>query len=212
MKCILGNKIIELNREETQGFAGNFSSTIIDLGTGDGRFVYENALRNPKNFYIGIDPAEKQLLIYSKKSVRKNLNNSLFVVGSIEVFPVELYKLADEIYINLPWGSLLEKIINPDDLLFDLFNKLLKTGGKINILFGYVPELEPGLTKKLNLPEIDKEYVQDILLSKYKKNGYETVSFEQLNRETIKKNNTTWSKKLTFGNNRPIYKICLIIK
>jgi len=29
---------------------------IIDIGTGDGRFVYQSARRNPNKFYIGIDP------------------------------------------------------------------------------------------------------------------------------------------------------------
>ena len=29
---------------------------IIDIGTGDGRFVYQSARQNPNKFYIGIDP------------------------------------------------------------------------------------------------------------------------------------------------------------
>jgi tRNA G46 methylase TrmB len=34
---------------------------IIDLGTGDGRFVYQSARQNPKKFYIGIDPNVRPL-------------------------------------------------------------------------------------------------------------------------------------------------------
>ena len=32
------------------------AGVIIDIGTGDGRFVYQSARRNPNKFYIGIDP------------------------------------------------------------------------------------------------------------------------------------------------------------
>ena len=51
------------------------NKTIIDLGTGDGRFVFKSAQANPNNLYIGIDPSEKQLQAYSKKINTNRLEN-----------------------------------------------------------------------------------------------------------------------------------------
>ena len=44
---------------------------IIDIGTGDGRFVYQSARRNPRKFYIGIDPNVRPLEKISEKIYRK---------------------------------------------------------------------------------------------------------------------------------------------
>jgi tRNA G46 methylase TrmB len=35
----------------------NFEKNFLDIGTGDGRYVYKSALLNPQSLYIGIDPA-----------------------------------------------------------------------------------------------------------------------------------------------------------
>ena len=44
---------------------------IIDIGTEDGRFVYQSARRNPNKFYIGIDPNTRPLEKISEKIHRK---------------------------------------------------------------------------------------------------------------------------------------------
>ena len=44
---------------------------IIDIGTGDGRFVYQSARENPNKFYIGIDANAKPLEKISMKATRK---------------------------------------------------------------------------------------------------------------------------------------------
>ena len=44
---------------------------IIDIGTGDGRFVYQSARQNPNKFYIGIDPNVTPLEKISEKIHRK---------------------------------------------------------------------------------------------------------------------------------------------
>jgi 16S rRNA (adenine(1408)-N(1))-methyltransferase len=48
------------------------AGVIIDIGTGDGRFVYQSARRNPKKFYIGIDPNVRPLEKISEKICRRN--------------------------------------------------------------------------------------------------------------------------------------------
>ncbi len=35
---------------------------VVDIGTGNGRFVYKNAKKNPTSFYIGIDPVSENMV------------------------------------------------------------------------------------------------------------------------------------------------------
>lgn len=50
----------------------------MDIGTGDGRFVYQMCQKNPEKFYIGIDPAQEPLQKISEKIYRKkNMEESI---------------------------------------------------------------------------------------------------------------------------------------
>jgi len=173
---------------------------IIDLGTGDGRFVYKNALKNPNNFHIGIDPSDK-FNKYQKKVNRKKLTNVQFITGSIEIVPKNLPK-ADEVYINLPWGSLLKIVIQPNN-----FPDLLKPEGLLQIIFGYHKNLEPSEAKRLDLPEISENYIKTYIIPKFEKAGFSLREFCVLEKKDLKKVETTWAKKLSFGNNRPVFKL-----
>ena len=157
MIVITGDKKNELDKETFRNICGKYEKVILDLGTGDGRFVFKNALKNKSTLYIGLDPAEKQIQIYSKKSNRRRLKNALYVIGSLENLPEELYSAFDKIFINLPWGTLLEKIVKSDEIYIEELATILKKNGEIEIIFGYLPELEPSETERLSLPLIENE-------------------------------------------------------
>jgi len=206
MKVIIGNKKGELSRTDIENLAKNFDKTILDIGTGDGRFVFEKAIKNPKNLYIGIDPAENQLKIYSKKANRKKLQNTVFAIGSIENLPPELFSLIDELYINLPWGTLLEKMVKMNELTAGNLSSITKKDGKMEIVFGYVPKFEPSETERLDLPDItEKENLEKILnsFSRY----FEITELRELDKKELGDLETTWAKKLKFGKDRKIHKI-----
>jgi 16S rRNA (adenine(1408)-N(1))-methyltransferase len=207
---IKGNKKIELTENNLIAHSKEYEEVIIDLGTGDGRFVYKSATENPTKLYIGIDPAEKQLEIYSKKAAKKKLYNALFLVGSIEVMPFDIPEFADKIYIILPWGSLLKNIVEPGPENISKITKLLKTEGNLHIILGYDPQFEPSETKRLELPEINYEYLRSTAIPKMEEYG--NLSLQQ--QKTIATDElfdfeTTWSKKLTFGSDRPLFQLIL---
>src|SRR5262245_62431274 len=91
---------------------------IIDLGTGDGSFVYQSALRHPDRFYIGIDAQSSALEKISEKIHRKPAKggapNVLFIQAAAEDLPSELDGVADEIHAHFPWGSLLRAMETGD--------------------------------------------------------------------------------------------------
>ena len=207
MKLVIGNKQKEISKSEFKKIADGFSHVEIDLGTGDGRFVFKNALLSPETLFIGIDPSEKQLEIYSKKSVRNKLKNVLFVVGSVENLPPELFSIANRIYIILPWGTLLEKIVKPTKNKVCELAGMLKSHGEIEITLGYSPEFEPSETKRLDLPEIDDELINNSIVPILKNCGFELKKLENIKKDQLKDTETTWAKKLKFGKDRQIYRI-----
>ena len=113
MKSVKGNKAVDISVENLKEVAAEYTSVHVDLGTGDGRFVYEAALKDQSTLFIGVDPVEKQLREYSVKSVRKKLSNVLFLTSSLENLPINLTEIADKVSVILPWGTLLGQIVNP---------------------------------------------------------------------------------------------------
>jgi len=208
MYIIKGSKKEELNKEQLLKLVEEHNGTIVDLGTGDGRFVFKQAVENPNHLYIGIDPSEKQLEIYSKEANKKRLTNILFILGSIERLPEELNNIADYMYINLPWGSLLESIVNPTKEGITTISNILKPNGTLEIILGYHDDAEPGETKRLALPKLEDSLITEEIYPAFGGFGkLELETYKTLEKEELKEIDTTWAKKLTFGKDRPIYKI-----
>jgi 16S rRNA (adenine(1408)-N(1))-methyltransferase len=205
MKLVIGNKQKELSKEEFEGLLSQYSYVVVDMGTGDGRFVYKSAISNPNTLFIGIDPSEKQLQIYSKKALRSKLNNALFVVGSIENLPINTQGFADKLNTNLPWGTLLMNVVKPTKETISKLYSLLKKDGEIDITFGYTPELEPSETKRLDLPVIGNELIKDNIIPLFESCNLVLQDYKELSKKELIDIETTWAKKLNFGKDRKIY-------
>jgi len=79
---------------------------IVDIGTGDGRFVYELAKKNPSKFVVGVDSNHENLIersarIYKRPS-RGGISNALFALASANELPVELNGLANQVFMENP--------------------------------------------------------------------------------------------------------------
>src|SRR3989344_38024 len=186
MIIVKGNKTEELSRGKLEELLNNYERVVLDLGTGDGRFVYEHALREHPTFFIGVDPSQKQLEVYSKKAVRKKMENLIYVVGSIEVLPQELFKIADLLYIVFPWGTLLKSTVDPDEKTFYILSNILKPQGTLEIIFGYTSEAEPSETVRLELPEISEELISGSVVPKFENAGFKMEKLERLEKLQLK--------------------------
>lgn len=207
MKLVVGNKLQEITLEQFQKKKKEYREIELDLGTGNGRYIYKKAQENPEKLYIGIDPAEKQLRKYSKKAIRKNLGNALFVLASAEMLPKELVDSADRLNILLPWGSLLDYVANFEKKRIQEILNLLKSKGILRIIFGYNLEQEPTETERLELEKLDKKYVEEKLIPKYENLNLELLEYKKLEKEELRNLETSWSKKLSFGKPRPVFHI-----
>jgi 16S rRNA (adenine(1408)-N(1))-methyltransferase len=208
MRVVKSSKLTELNKLEFEKLKAGFAQVVIDLGTGDGRFVYENAKAHAGNLYVGVDPAYKQMETYSKQSARKKLTNTLLVVGSLELLPTELIGCAQKLYIHLPWGSLLEAVVRPTSENVKKLTDMLETGGELELVFGYTSETEPSETERLNLPELTDTYVKDVIVAGFVKTElFKFVSMQKIEKQNLTDKDTSWGKKLGFGRKRPVYEL-----
>jgi len=150
---------------------------IVDIGTGDGRFVYQSARENPAKFYIGIDPNTQPLEKISMKATRKPVKggaaNVLFLQAAIEDLPSELDDTADEIHIHFPWGSLLRAVATGDARVLKNLRRIAARNCLLEVVIGVDPERDRAEIERLELPSLSAAYLTKTLASKYKAAGFE---------------------------------------
>ena len=210
MKIVVGKNLPEITKEEFLERVSHYEKVEVDLGTGDGKFVYRNAKQGPQTFFIGIDPNQKQLELHSKKARKDKLRNILFVLGSVEHLPSDLDGIADVLHIILPWGTLLQIIASPNENSLKEIISLTKAGGKMKIVLGYAQELEPIETARLALEELDEGYISERIVPSFERLGMRLTSLRKITSEELKNFETTWSKKLGFGRRRSLYLLELV--
>jgi 16S rRNA (adenine(1408)-N(1))-methyltransferase len=181
---------------------------IVDIGTGDGRFVYNSARANPSKFYIGIDANTKPLEKISMKATRKiakgGLPNVLFIQAAVENLPEELNEVADEIHIHFPWGSLLRAVIAGDESVLQSLRRICASDCFVEIVIGIDEERDRSEIERLELPRLSPNYLEDLLIPKYEAAGFEILEKGTLSSSDWSKLETSWARKLQSGANRQV--------
>jgi 16S rRNA (adenine(1408)-N(1))-methyltransferase len=200
------------NSENLSNHTGE--GVIVDIGTGDGRFVYNSARQNPNKFFIGIDANTKPLEKISMKATRKpakgGLPNVLFIQAAVENLPEELNAAADEIHIHFPWGSLLRAVILGDETVLASLCRICAPECLLEIIIGIDEERDKSEIERLELPRLSSEYLETILIPKYEAAGFEALEKGVLDSSDWSKLETSWARKLQGGANRKV--IYLILK
>ncbi len=173
---------------------------VIDLGTGDGRFVSAQAAANPAKFYIGIDanvkPLEKPSMKATRKLTKGGLPNALFIQAAIEDLPAGLDGTADEIHIHFPWGSLLRAVATADGAFLAAIRRLILPGGLIEIVVAIDPERDRAEIESLGVPDLTPVFVHSYLIPRFSAAGFTNLGAETLGPDEWRKIETSWAKKL----------------
>jgi 16S rRNA (adenine(1408)-N(1))-methyltransferase len=152
---------------------------ILDIGTGDGLFVYQSARRNRDQFYIGLDVSAGALDKISEKIHRQpskgGLANVLFVQAAVEELPRELDGVADEVHVHFPWGSLLRAVASGDGTVLRNLRRLCANGAWVEIVIGVDPERDRSEVERLGLPPLSAAYVEGVLKPRYQEAGFEVT-------------------------------------
>ena len=168
---------------------------IIDIGTGDGRFVYQSARRNPNKFYIGIDPNTRPLEKISEKIHRKPAKggapNVLFIQSAVEDLPEELDGVANEVHVHFPWGSLLRAVAAGDVEVMRNLRRVCAEGALLEVVIGIDPVRDKSELERLG---IKPEFIDDELVENYRAAGFEIV--ERVMGTPSESVDTSWAKRL----------------
>ena len=173
---------------------------IIDIGTGDGRFVYQSARQNPNKLYIGIDPNTRRLEKISEKIHRKPAKggapNVLFIQAAVEDLPSELNGVADEVHVHFPWGSLLRAVAAGDIAVLENLRRICSPGALLEIVIGLDPERDQTEIERLGLTPLSIEFIDQQLAPKYRSAGFETIERGVIPASEWPEFNTSWAKRL----------------
>jgi 16S rRNA (adenine(1408)-N(1))-methyltransferase len=173
---------------------------VIDIGTGDGLFVYQCARLNPKKFYIGIDANPRPLEKISEKIHRKpskgGLPNVIFIQSAVEDLPSELDGVADEVHVHFPWGSLLRAVATGDQAVLLNLRRICSSEGLLEVVIGLDPERDRSEIGRLGLQSISIEYIDSSLVPHYRAAGFEILERGMLSPSEWPKVQTSWAKRL----------------
>lgn len=180
----------------------------MDIGTGDGRFVYQSARLNPEKFFIGVDASAQALVKISQKIYRKpakgGLPNVLFVQASIEHLPEELDAVADEIHIHFPWGSLLRAVALGEAYVLGQLRRICAPLCLLEIVIGLDPQRDRTEIERLGLPAFSKEYLETTLPERYRLAGFEVLETGLLSPADWSHLETSWARKLSGNADRQV--------
>lgn len=181
---------------------------MIDIGTGDGLFVYQSARSNPKKFYIGIDANPRPLEKISEKIHRKpskgGAPNVLFIQAAIEDLPSELDGVANEVHVHFPWGSLLKAVATGDSVALKNLRRVCSSGALLEVIFGLDPDRDLTEMQRLELPSITIEYIDSTLARNYREAGFEIFERGVIPPSKWPELQTSWAKRLKGAERRTL--------
>lgn len=181
---------------------------VLDIGTGDGRFVYQCARADPTKFFIGVDASAKALEKISEKIYRKpakgGLPNVLFVQAAVENLPAELDGVADEIHIHFPWGSLLRAVAAGDAEVLANLRRVCAPGCVLEVIIGVDPARDRAEIERLGLPELSPLYLKSILAQKYNAAGFDVTETGALSQADWSRLQTSWARRLQGNTERAV--------
>ncbi|MGD9561802.1 MAG: methyltransferase domain-containing protein [Pyrinomonadaceae bacterium] len=181
---------------------------VIDIGTGDGRFVSAAAKANPDKFFIGVDtnvkPLEKPSMKATRKPAKGGLPNAMFVQAAVEDLPEEFDGVADELHIHFPWGSLLKAVATGDESVLRSLRRVAAPGCLVEIVIGIDPERDKAEIERLEIPELTPVILHSFLIPKYLAAGFEFIETRELRSAEWSKLETSWARKLQGGSGRVV--------
>ena len=186
METIRGKTSLDMDLTGLKERLVNYNRIILDLGTGDGRYVHSLAERNPNWFIIGVDSCRENLHEHS----RAKLPNMLFVIANAQDLPRELSGLVSHVTINFPWGSLLESLLAGDPLLMRGLESISSSLASVDIRLNGGALAETGWDLEAGAEQIYNNMLQA---------GWQVNAPAVMNTDALRNFPSTWAKRLAFG-------------
>jgi 16S rRNA (adenine(1408)-N(1))-methyltransferase len=173
--------------------------------------VSASAKASPDKFFIGIDanarPLEKLSTKVTRKPAKGGLSNAIFVQEAVEALPEEFVGIADEIFINFPWGSLLGAVAMGDRRILRSLYSVLKDQGSLKITLGTDPTRDRAELDRLGVPELDLAYFNGFLSAAYADSGLRMTDCRELAMSDWSSIETSWARRLGGNDGRRVYQM-----
>jgi 16S rRNA (adenine(1408)-N(1))-methyltransferase len=178
---------------------------VVDIGTGDGRFVLAAARRDPSGLFVGIDADAPSMVESSRRAARRDaLPNALFVVAAAEALPTELYDAADEVTVHFPWGSLLRGLVDGEPDVAGQLSSVAASRARVNILLSARPS-----DRLPWLPRVDAA-VASRVGDRFAAHGFETRIARPATPDEVAAARSSWAKRLAAGaSGREVWRIAV---
>ncbi|MGH7753498.1 MAG: methyltransferase domain-containing protein, partial [Gemmatimonadales bacterium] len=172
---------------------------VVDLGAGDGRWIYRLARLRPDWLCVAVDANAAGLREASRRAARKasrgGAPNAWFLRAPAEALPSALSGLADEIHIHFPWGSLLRGVLEPRPPFLAGIARLGKPGAALSICVN-----QSALDDILGSPRLDRrrgghDLNVGSLAGPYAAAGIDLAAVDRQQDTTV----TTWGRRLGAG-------------
>jgi 16S rRNA (adenine(1408)-N(1))-methyltransferase len=186
METIRGRKSFELDFNGLTKRLAGYNRILLDLGTGDGRYVRTLAEKHPDWFIIGVDSCRENLREHSQAK----LQNMLFIIASAQDLPKELNGLVSHLAVNFPWGSLLASLLAADPKLMRGLKLISRPRASLKLRLNGGALVEAGKTLEAGTDRIYYNLLQA---------GWQLEHPAMMDASALKKFPSTWAKRLAFG-------------
>ena len=200
METIHGRATAQMDRPGLETLVAPYERVVLDIGTGDGKLVYRLARAQPRAFFIGVDASRDALRKVSSRIGRKpgrgGLANALFVAAGAEELPSELDGLVIEVYIIMPWGSLLEGLVLADERILGNISRACVPGARAHILLNNSIFGDPVPREVAHLPPLTLDYVDERLTPAYARAGLSIIEREMVAGGAMARVPASWARRL----------------
>jgi 16S rRNA (adenine(1408)-N(1))-methyltransferase len=165
----------------------------VDVGAGDGGYVLYRAKTEPTTFAIAIDASPDALASGAWRAKRGRISNAAFLVESAEVLPRELARIADEVTVHFPWGSLMRGVLDGSSSVIGPIAGLMKVGAELRVLTSAMDRDGVG------------EVTPSIIASRcamYAEHGLHLLEAEWACGAIVAESRSAWAKRLAVGRER----------
>jgi hypothetical protein len=186
METIRGKTSHELDYNGLAERIADYEHILLDLGTGDGRYVCCRAEQHHDHSFIGLDACRENL----RANSRIKLPNALFVIASAQNLPIELNGLVSHITINFPWGSLLEGLLGSEGSLVSQLQYITRPFAVLDIHLNAEALVTAGWTLESGADQIERVINAE---------GWRIKSRSWMDARVLRSFPATWAKRLAFG-------------
>lgn len=201
-KRVFGRKIQDLDCDWLHQSAARAAGTLIDIGTGEGKFILDSAREQPDWLHIGLDAAAENMMPASRTAVARKtrLDNAVFLRGAAEKLPEQLSGLADRVTIHYPWGSLMRIAAEPVVEAMIGVRQCCKAGARLTVLLNYSVFEDRNYMERLGFGSVADPATNENLESAYARAGFLVEQRHVASGDPTVR--TSWGRHLVRGSDR----------